>query len=68
MAIMMAQKTDAARGTGRATERPAGSRAGSSGAMALQSGRSSEAMPQAFVRLTGAPLAKPRAGSHPITE
>lgn len=40
----------------------------SSGAMALQSGPSYEAHPQAFVRLTGSLLAKPRAGRVTATE
>ncbi|WP_298880421.1 hypothetical protein [uncultured Bradyrhizobium sp.] len=35
-------------------------RTGSPGAMALQSGRGYEAAPQAFVRLTGSHLVKPR--------
>ena len=43
-------------------DQPASSRPG---AMALQSGRGYEAAPQAFVRLSGSHLAKPR---KPITE
>jgi hypothetical protein len=38
------------------------------GAMALQSGRGYEAAPQAFVRLTGSHLAKPRVNRGRITE
>jgi hypothetical protein len=38
------------------------------GAMALQSGRGYEAVPQAFVRLTGSYLAKPRVNRALITE
>lgn len=41
---------------------------GSAGAMALQSGRGYEATPQAFVRLSGSHLAKPRASRGQITE
>ena len=65
---MMAQTSDAARRTGRAAQQTAGSRAGSPGVMALQSGRGSEAVPQAFVRLTGARLAKPRVSPNLVTE
>jgi hypothetical protein len=36
--------------------------------MALQSGRGYEATPQAFVRLSGSHLAKPRASGDHITE
>jgi hypothetical protein len=38
------------------------------GAMALQSGRGYEAAPQAFVRLTGSHLAKPRVSRAAVTE
>jgi hypothetical protein len=38
------------------------------GAMALQSGRGYEAAPQAFVRLTGSHLAKPRVSRIVVTE
>jgi hypothetical protein len=38
------------------------------GAMALQSGRGYEAAPQAFVRLTGSHLAKPRVSRTIVTE
>jgi hypothetical protein len=38
------------------------------GAMALQSGRGYEAAPQAFVRLTGSHLAKPRVSRTVVTE
>ncbi|MEH2484852.1 hypothetical protein [Bradyrhizobium sp. AZCC 2230] len=43
-------------------------RTASPGAMALQSGRGYEAAPQAFVRLSGSHLAKPRVGRAPVTE
>jgi len=43
-------------------------RVASTGAMSLQSGRGYEAAPQAFVRLTGSHLAKPRASRTLITE
>ena len=43
-------------------------RAASPGAMALQSGRGYEAALQAFVRLSGSHLAKPRVSRDPITE
>jgi hypothetical protein len=38
------------------------------GAMALQSGRGYEAVPQAFVRLTGSYLAKPHVNRTVVTE
>ena len=62
MAIVMAQD--------RATERndSADQRAGSPGAMSLQSGRGYEAAPQAFVRLSGSHLVKPRRNRDQITE
>jgi len=41
---------------------------GSPGAMALQSGRGYEAAPQAFVRLSGSHLAKPRMKRDRMTE
>jgi hypothetical protein len=67
MAIMMAQNRattrDAAEPNDR-TDQPAAS----PGAMALQSGRGYEAAPQAFVRLSGSHLAKPRVSRDPITE
>ena len=44
------------------------SRVASIGAMSLQSDRGHEAAPQAFVRLTGSHLAKPRAIRADITE
>jgi hypothetical protein len=65
---MMAQNRDAAQWTGRASEQPVGSRAGSPGAMALQSGRGFEATPQAFARLTGSHLAKPRVSPNCVIE
>lgn len=39
-----------------------------SGEMALQSSRGFEAAPQAFVRLTGSHLAKPRVSRERVTE
>ena len=51
---------DAAQWTDRADQQPVRNRAVSPGEMALQSGRGYEAAPQAFVRLTGSHLAKPR--------
>jgi len=44
------------------------SRVASIGAMSLQSDRGHEAAPQAFVRLTGSHLAKPRASRTLVTE
>ncbi|MCK1392338.1 hypothetical protein [Bradyrhizobium sp. 1] len=38
------------------------------GVMAIQSGRGYEAVPQAFVRLTGSHLAKPRVNRTVVTE
>ena len=43
-------------------------RTGSPGAMSLQSGRGYEAAPQAFVRLSGSHLVKPRSSCNQITE
>jgi hypothetical protein len=60
MAIMMAQDRASARDADQSTDR-ADQTAQSHGAMALQSRRGFEAAPQAFVRLTGSHLAKPRA-------
>jgi hypothetical protein len=66
---MMAQDRAAARDadqrTDRADEQSIRNRAGT---MALQSGRVYEAAPQAFVRLTGSHLAKPRVNRALITE
>ncbi|KJC55329.1 hypothetical protein UB31_02060 [Bradyrhizobium sp. LTSP849] len=59
---------DAAQRTDRAEQRPIRSRADGPGPMALQSGRGYEAAPQAFVRLTGSHLAKPRVSRNRITE
>lgn len=60
---------DAAPQTDSADRQPMrSSRAGSPGAMALQSGRGYEAAPQAFVRLSGSHLAKPRVSRAPVTE
>ncbi|UQD76673.1 hypothetical protein JEY40_20150 [Bradyrhizobium japonicum] len=44
------------------------SRVAAIGAMSLQSGRGHEAAPQAFVRLTGSHLARPRASRTLVTE
>jgi hypothetical protein len=72
MAIMMAghraTARDAAQWTDRADDQSARNRAATSGAMALQSSRGYEAAPQAFVRLTGSHLARPRLGRERITE
>lgn len=59
---------DAAQQTDRADRQPMRNRASSPGAMALQSGRGYEATPQAFVRLSGSYLAKPRVSRDPVTE
>jgi hypothetical protein len=67
MVIMMAQDRATARDTAQETDR-ADRRTGSVGAMALQSGRGYEAAPQAFVRLSGSHLAKPRSPRDPITD
>jgi hypothetical protein len=71
MAIMMAQDRatarDAARPADRA-DRQISRRTGAPGAMAQQSGRGDEAAPQAFVRLSGSHLAKPRISRDSITE
>ncbi|WP_347338607.1 hypothetical protein [Bradyrhizobium guangzhouense] len=71
MAIMLAQDRatarDAAQPTDRA-DREISVRAGSTGAMALQSGRGYEAAPQAFVRLSGSHLVKPRVKRDHITD
>ncbi|WP_342730463.1 hypothetical protein [Bradyrhizobium sp. B117] len=59
---MMAQDRAAARDAeaGRVEQQSVRSRVASAGAMSLQSSRGYEASPQAFVRLTGSHLAKPR--------
>jgi len=68
---MMAQDRatvrDAAQPTDRA-DRQISNRAGSPGAMAQQSRRGYEAAPQAFVRLSGSHLVKPRMKPDPMTE
>ncbi|MET4085763.1 hypothetical protein [Bradyrhizobium sp. S3.5.5] len=53
--------------TDRADQQPS-RRVASIGAMSLQSDRGHEAAPQAFVRLTGSHLAKPRASRTLVTE
>jgi hypothetical protein len=72
MAIMTAQDRatmrDAAQQTNRADREPMRDRASSPGAMALQSDRGYEARPQAFVRLSGSHLARPRVSCAPVTE
>jgi hypothetical protein len=72
MAIMTAQDRatmrEAAQRTDRADRQAERSRASSPGAMALQSDRGYEAAPQAFVRLSGSYLAKPRVGRDHLTE
>jgi hypothetical protein len=67
MAIMMAEDRAMARDAAERNDR-ADQRTASPGAMALQSGRGYEAAPQAFVRLSGSHLAKPRASRDRITE
>ncbi|MDN5001830.1 hypothetical protein ACFQZO_13130 [Bradyrhizobium sp. GCM10027634] len=67
MAQDRATMRDAAQPTDRA-DRPIGHRTGAPGAMAQQSGRGHEAAPQAFVRLSGSHLARPRSGRDSITE
>lgn len=64
---MMAQDRATARDAAERTD-GAGQRTASPGAMALQSGRGYEAAPQAFVRLSGSHLAKPRVSRDHITE
>lgn len=64
---MMAQDRATARDAAERTDR-ADQRIASPGAMELQSGRGYEAAPQAFVRLSGSHLAKPRVSRDPITE
>ena len=65
----MAQDRAAARETDLSTDRAEQhpNRVASVGAMSLQSGRGYEAAPQAFVRLTGSHLAKPRASRTLVT-
>jgi hypothetical protein len=67
MAIMVAQDRATARDAAERNDR-ADQRTASPGAMALQSGRGYEAAPQAFVRLSGSHLAKPRVSRDRITE
>ena len=64
---MIAQNRATAREAAERTDR-ADQRTASPGTMALQSGRGYEAAPQAFVRLSGSHLAKPRASRDHITE
>ena len=67
---MMAQDRATARDAGLETDRAEqhANRVASAGAMSLQSRRGYEAAPQAFVRLTGSHLAKPRASRTLVTE
>ncbi|MBR0726676.1 hypothetical protein [Bradyrhizobium manausense] len=67
MARDRATTRDAAERTDRA-DRELSRRTGSPGAMAQQSGRGYEAAPQAFVRLSGSHLARPRGSRDHITE
>lgn len=64
---MMAQDRATTRDADQWTDR-ADRGATAPGAMALQSSRGYEAAPQAFVRLTGSHLAKPRVSRATITE
>ncbi|QPF88900.1 hypothetical protein IC761_20500 [Bradyrhizobium commune] len=59
---------DAIQGTDRADQDSMRNHAGSPGPMALQSSRGYEAAPQAFVRLTGSHLAKPRVSRAAVTD
>lgn len=59
---------DADQRTDRGDQRAIRGRTTSPGAMALQSSRGFEAAPQAFVRLTGSHLAKPRVSRELVTE
>jgi hypothetical protein len=68
MAQDRATARDAAQSTDRADQQSIRSRTGSPGAMTLQSSRGYEAVPQAFVRLTGSHLAKPRVSRKSVTE
>ena len=71
MAIMTAQDRATMREAAQPTDhadRQISRRTGSTGAMSLQSGRGYEAAPQAFVRLTGSHLMKPRVNRDPVTE
>ena len=67
MAIMMAQDRAMTRDADQWTDR-ANRGVTAPGAMTLQSSRGYEAVPQAFVRLTGSHLAKPRVSRATITE
>ena len=67
---MMAQDRATMRDAAQPTDcvdRHIGHRTGSPGAMALQTGRGYEAAPQAFVRLSGSHLVKPRIGRDHVT-
>ena len=64
---MVAQNRATARDAAEPSDR-ADHRTALPGALALQSGRGYEAVPQAFVRLSGSHLAKPRVSRDPITE
>ncbi|MCP3466168.1 MULTISPECIES: hypothetical protein [unclassified Bradyrhizobium] len=66
MALDRAMARDADQGSDRANKRQR--QCGATGAMALQSDRGYEAAPQAFVRLTGSLLARPRASRKLVTE
>ncbi|MGY8662181.1 hypothetical protein Q3C01_07410 [Bradyrhizobium sp. UFLA05-109] len=66
MALDRAMARDVDQGSDRANERQWPRYA--TGAMALQSDRGYEAAPQAFVRLSGSHLAKPRFSRNLVTE
>ena len=68
MAIMMAQDRATVREEAQPTDRADRQISDRPGAMALQSGRGYEAAPQAFVRLSGSHLVKPRLKRDPIAE
>ncbi|RXT42297.1 hypothetical protein [Bradyrhizobium betae] len=68
MAEHRATPRDADQSTDRADQQFIRNRVASVGAMSRQSGRGYEAAPQAFVRLTGSHLAKPRASRTLVTE
>ena len=68
MATDRAATREAEQRTGRGDQRAAHASVKSAGEMALQSNRGFEAAPQAFVRLTGSHLMKPRVNRDPVTE
>ena len=68
MAQDRATTREADQWTDRGDQRAAHASVKSAGEMALQSNRGFEAAPQAFVRLTGSHLAKPRVSRAAVTE